>query len=93
MPFICIWYYLKIFNFKLISELINIILYYKVDLHINYTIILCIGGLLCRAMIETVAGHNVHNFVSLSAPMMGQFGRKLYNACYIFLLCKVIVYI
>ena len=37
----------------------------------------CTGGLLCRAMIETVAGHNVHNFVSLSAPMMGQFGREL----------------
>ena len=51
--------------------------YYR-GLHINN-----IGGLLCRAMIETVAGHNVHNFVSLSAPMMGQFGRKLHNICYV----------
>ena len=54
------------------------ILHYR-GLHI----VICIGGLLCRAMIETVAGHNVHNFVSLSAPMMGQFGRKLHNICYI----------
>lgn len=36
------------------------------------------GGLLCRAMIETVAGHNIQNFVSLSAPMMGQFGLTDY---------------
>ena len=50
------------------------------------TILLSIGGLLCRAMIETVAGHNVHNFVSLSAPMMGQFGRKLHDTCYIVLI-------
>jgi len=36
-------------------------------------------------MIETVAGHNVHNFVSLSAPMMGQFGRELVSLLYKFI--------
>lgn len=53
--------------------------YYRYEIEIML-VFNCAGGLLCRAIIETLDGHNIQNFVSLSAPMMGQFGRKLANS-------------
>ncbi|KAK2143528.1 hypothetical protein LSH36_834g02053 [Paralvinella palmiformis] len=32
------------------------------------------GGLVCRAALQTLQDHNVHNFISLSSPQGGQFG-------------------
>eukprot|EP00794_Sanderia_malayensis_P005609 gene5609-6299_t len=32
------------------------------------------GGLVCRGIIERVPDHNIHTFITLSAPLMGQFG-------------------
>ncbi|XP_074990798.1 lysosomal thioesterase PPT2 isoform X2 [Calonectris borealis] len=40
------------------------------------------GGLICRALLATMPDHNVHSFISLAAPQMGQYGdphhRELY---------------
>lgn len=36
------------------------------------------GGLLCRSIIQTLPRHNVHNFISLSAPQAGQYGDTDY---------------
>eukprot|EP00794_Sanderia_malayensis_P005608 gene5608-6298_t len=32
------------------------------------------GGLVCRGIIERVPDHSIHTFITLSAPLMGQFG-------------------
>ncbi|XP_062456765.1 lysosomal thioesterase PPT2 [Rhea pennata] len=36
------------------------------------------GGLICRALLSTMPEHNVHSFISLSAPQMGQYGDTRY---------------
>ncbi|XP_068779931.1 lysosomal thioesterase PPT2 [Struthio camelus] len=36
------------------------------------------GGLICRALLSTMPDHNVQNFISLSAPQMGQYGDTSY---------------
>ncbi|CAL1544458.1 unnamed protein product [Lymnaea stagnalis] len=43
------------------------------------TVLVCFsqGGLICRALLATVQ-HNVQTFVSLSAPLAGQFGDSIY---------------
>lgn len=33
-----------------------------------------VGGLVVRGMLETMPDHNVVNYISLSAPLMGQYG-------------------
>uniref|UniRef100_A0A8C2ZJ85 palmitoyl-CoA hydrolase n=1 Tax=Cyclopterus lumpus TaxID=8103 RepID=A0A8C2ZJ85_CYCLU len=54
------------------------------------------GGLICRALLSVASHHNVHTFVSLSAPQAGQYGdtdylkwlfpdyvkRTLFRICY-----------
>ncbi|KAJ7985384.1 hypothetical protein DPEC_G00351500 [Dallia pectoralis] len=32
------------------------------------------GGLICRGLLSILPDHNVHNFISLSAPQAGQYG-------------------
>ena len=32
------------------------------------------GGLVCRGIIQAFPNHNIHTFISLSAPLMGQYG-------------------
>lgn len=34
------------------------------------------GGLICRALLATMPDHNVHSFISLAAPQMGQYGGE-----------------
>ncbi|XP_030013915.1 lysosomal thioesterase PPT2-like [Sphaeramia orbicularis] len=36
------------------------------------------GGLICRALLSTMADHNVHNFIALSSPLAGQYGDTDY---------------
>ncbi|XP_029360609.1 lysosomal thioesterase PPT2-like [Echeneis naucrates] len=36
------------------------------------------GGLICRALLSTMPDHNVHNFISLSSPLAGQYGDTNY---------------
>lgn len=36
------------------------------------------GGLICRAILETVPNHNIRTFVSLSSPQAGQYGDTIY---------------
>ncbi|XP_040977900.1 lysosomal thioesterase PPT2 [Aquila chrysaetos chrysaetos] len=36
------------------------------------------GGLICRALLATMPDHNVHSFISLAAPQMGQYGDTDY---------------
>uniref|UniRef100_A0A8V0X4I2 palmitoyl-CoA hydrolase n=1 Tax=Gallus gallus TaxID=9031 RepID=A0A8V0X4I2_CHICK len=36
------------------------------------------GGLICRALLCTMEQHNVHSFISLAAPQMGQYGDTQY---------------
>lgn len=36
------------------------------------------GGLICRALLSTTPDHNVHNFISLSSPLAGQYGDTKY---------------
>ena len=43
----------------------------------HWLLLICTGGLICRAVLETVPIHNVHNFISLSSPQGGQFGGKV----------------
>ena len=43
-----------------------------ISLTFSYT-----GGLVCRGLLELYPDHNVHTFISLSAPLMGQYGCKL----------------
>ncbi|XP_069775668.1 lysosomal thioesterase PPT2 isoform X2 [Narcine bancroftii] len=54
------------------------------------------GGLICRGILSTMPAHNVHTLVSLSSPMLGQYGdtdylkwlfpkyvkSNLYHVCY-----------
>ncbi|XP_023665646.1 lysosomal thioesterase PPT2 [Paramormyrops kingsleyae] len=54
------------------------------------------GGLVCRGILSTLPDHNVHSFISLSAPQAGQYGdtdylkylfpqfvkSNLYHLCY-----------
>ncbi|KAF7210891.1 lysosomal thioesterase PPT2 isoform X1 [Nothobranchius furzeri] len=53
------------------------------------------GGLVCRGILSTLPDHNVHSFISLSAPQAGQYGdtdyfrifpqfvkSNLYHFCY-----------
>ncbi|MED6292879.1 Lysosomal thioesterase PPT2-A [Characodon lateralis] len=54
------------------------------------------GGLVCRGILSTLPDHNVHSFISLSAPQAGQYGdtdylkylfpqfvkANLYHLCY-----------
>ncbi|XP_026086023.1 lysosomal thioesterase PPT2 isoform X1 [Carassius auratus] len=54
------------------------------------------GGLVCRGILSTLPDHNVHSFISLSAPQAGQYGdtdylkylfpqfvkSNLYHVCY-----------
>ncbi|XP_017274961.1 lysosomal thioesterase PPT2 isoform X2 [Kryptolebias marmoratus] len=53
------------------------------------------GGLVCRGILSTLSDHNVHSFISLSAPQAGQYGdtdyfkifphfvkTNLYHLCY-----------
>ncbi|XP_013868554.1 lysosomal thioesterase PPT2 [Austrofundulus limnaeus] len=53
------------------------------------------GGLVCRGILSTLSDHNVHSFISLSAPQAGQYGdtdyfkvfpqfvkSNLYHFCY-----------
>ncbi len=37
-------------------------------------LLLCVGGLVCRGILETTPDHNVYTFISLSSPQAGQFG-------------------
>ncbi len=39
-------------------------------------IIIIIGGLVCRGLLETYSDLNVHTFITLSAPLAGQYGCK-----------------
>lgn len=32
------------------------------------------GGVICRGVLSTIPDHNVHTFIALSSPLMGQFG-------------------
>ncbi|EDV22848.1 uncharacterized protein TRIADDRAFT_28251 [Trichoplax adhaerens] len=34
------------------------------------------GGIICRGILQTASNHTVRNFISLSGPLMGQFGGK-----------------
>ncbi|XP_072530398.1 lysosomal thioesterase PPT2 isoform X2 [Salminus brasiliensis] len=36
------------------------------------------GGLICRGILSTLPDHNVHSFISLSAPQAGQYGDTDY---------------
>ncbi|XP_068106387.1 lysosomal thioesterase PPT2 isoform X2 [Hyperolius riggenbachi] len=36
------------------------------------------GGLICRGLLETIPDHNVDTFISLSSPLMGQYGDTDY---------------
>ncbi|KAM4637148.1 lysosomal thioesterase PPT2 [Amazona ochrocephala] len=36
------------------------------------------GGLISRALLATTPNHNVHSFISLAAPQMGQYGDTQY---------------
>ncbi|XP_066525854.1 lysosomal thioesterase PPT2 [Hoplias malabaricus] len=36
------------------------------------------GGLICRGILSTLPNHNVHSFISLSAPQAGQYGDTDY---------------
>ncbi|KAM9384484.1 lysosomal thioesterase PPT2 [Pholidichthys leucotaenia] len=36
------------------------------------------GGLVCRGILSTLPDHNVHSFISLSAPQAGQYGDTDY---------------
>jgi len=42
----------------------------------NGTHLICYsqGGLICRAVLQTLPNHNVHSFISLSSPQGGQYG-------------------
>ncbi|XP_022110848.1 lysosomal thioesterase PPT2-A-like isoform X2 [Acanthaster planci] len=43
-------------------------------------ILLCYsqGGITCRGILETMPDHNVHTFIALSSPLMGQYGDTSY---------------
>ena len=47
---------------------------------------LCTGGLVCRAILNSVPNHNVRTFISLSSPQGGQFGGRSLNSQPVFLL-------
>ena len=34
------------------------------------------GGLVCGGIVQTMPHHNIHTFVSLAAPQMGQYGGE-----------------
>ncbi|XP_072317707.1 lysosomal thioesterase PPT2-A-like [Eucyclogobius newberryi] len=36
------------------------------------------GGVICRALLSVIPNHNVHSFISLSAPLAGQYGDTDY---------------
>ncbi|XP_071802157.1 lysosomal thioesterase PPT2-A-like isoform X1 [Asterias amurensis] len=36
------------------------------------------GGIICRGILETMSDHNVHTFIALSSPQMGQYGDTSY---------------
>ncbi|RDD41949.1 Lysosomal thioesterase PPT2-A [Trichoplax sp. H2] len=36
------------------------------------------GGIICRGILQTASNHTVRNFISLSGPLMGQFGDTSY---------------
>ncbi|XP_038063790.1 lysosomal thioesterase PPT2-A-like isoform X2 [Patiria miniata] len=46
----------------------------------NGVILLCFsqGGIMCRGVLETMPDHNVHTFIALSTPQMGQYGDTSY---------------
>ncbi|KAJ0050002.1 hypothetical protein NL108_009968, partial [Boleophthalmus pectinirostris] len=53
-------------------------------------------GVICRALLSVMPSHNVHSFISLSAPLAGQYGdtdylkkifpkylkKRIYKVCY-----------
>ena len=48
------------------------------------------GGVLCRGFLEAYPDHNVKTFISLSAPLAGQFGgwyNKGIVSCHMLLFC------
>lgn len=49
-----------------------------------FLICLCLGGLICRGILSTLADHNVQTFISLSSPQAGQYGGR-YNIFFLLL--------
>ncbi|GLV45528.1 Palmitoyl-protein Thioesterase 2 [Carabus blaptoides fortunei] len=46
------------------------------------------GGLIGRVILETFPEHNVHNFISLSAPQAGQYGTAFLHLFFPGLVCE-----
>uniref|UniRef100_A0A3B4ADW3 palmitoyl-CoA hydrolase n=1 Tax=Periophthalmus magnuspinnatus TaxID=409849 RepID=A0A3B4ADW3_9GOBI len=52
------------------------------------------GGVICRGLLSVMPNHNIHSFISLSAPLAGQYGnylkkvfpkylkKNIYKVCY-----------
>jgi len=50
------------------------------------------GGLIARALIETIESHNINTFISLSSPQGGQFGGYYFLNTFLRLLCLKLCY-
>ena len=55
---------------------IGYIVYNECSFYYVIFLFLSKGGIICRGILETMSDHNVHTFIALSSPQMGQYGGK-----------------